>query len=122
MLALRFSREANGFFNRWALIRHRLILMLLLLLILQGLIVTNLFGIRLGVIWYRDKLRAKYALQTIEIQPDDALKALYSSPQQVREYARFSQEQRLTAFGESLNLLLLVRLGDPAPASEILPD
>lgn len=79
MLALRFSREVT--YSRAARVRYRLLLFAIIFLILQGLIITNIYGIRLGKMWYSEKLRAKYALQTIDIQPDNALKTLYPFPQ-----------------------------------------
>ncbi|MGQ9494577.1 MAG: hypothetical protein ACUVR2_12630 [Anaerolineae bacterium] len=94
----------------------------LMAIILVGLGASNIYGFQQGRALYASRLRAQYILQTYEIQPDEALTALFINPMFVRERAGFLQEQRLSAFREPINLLLLTQSGDSVPAGEILPD
>lgn len=94
----------------------------LLSLLIVGLVVTNLYGIRMGESLYVTRSGMKYALQTFEIQPDSVLKTLYPNPAALRERALFLKENRLSAFSEPVNMLLLTSSKKAIPVGEILPD
>lgn len=94
----------------------------LIAIMLMGLVASNIYGFQQGQALYANRWRARYILQTFETQPDEALTALFIDPAFVRERARFLQEQRLSAFREPVDLLLLTQSGDSVPAGEILPD
>jgi len=94
----------------------------LLSVLVIGLAITNLHGIRMGEVQRAARTRMKYVLQTFDVQPDGVLEALYPSPQAVREFAAFLKEHRLSVFREPVELLLLTRPGGNVPAGEIVPD
>jgi len=119
MLALRQKAKP---YRRLGHIWHYSLIFALLCIIIGGLIVTNIYGVRLGEMWYWAKIRAKYALQTIEIQPDDNLRELYPFPTRLREYVGFLREHQLSVFAEPINILLLPSTPAGVPAGEILPD
>jgi len=93
----------------------------LLSVLIIGLAVANLHGILVGEALRTGRLKMKYALQTFNTQPDDVLTTLYPSPQDVRERAEFLRGQRLSVFGEPVNVLLLTSSGEGMPVGEILP-
>ncbi len=102
---------------------HRLSpLSALIAIMLVGLTASNVYGFQKGQALHANRLRAQYILQTFEMQPDEALTALFINPAVVREHAEFLREQRLSAFREPVVLLLLSQSGDSIPAGEILPD
>ncbi len=91
-------------------------------IMLVGLTTSNVHGFKKGQALHANRLYAQYILQTFEMQPDEALTALFIDPAYVRERAEFLREQRLSAFREPVILLLLSQSGDNIPAGEILPD
>ena len=90
-------------------------------MILIGLVLTNLYGIRLGQAMYGAKLRMKYTLQTFEIQADGALKTLYAYPGSVRGRAVYLKDEKLSVFSEPITAVLPSSYDQGRPAGEILP-
>jgi hypothetical protein len=84
-----------------------------------GLTMTAFYGVRMGNRVYADRIRMKYALETIDVQPDDVVKRLYHNPKFAREQAAFLKAQGINIFGDPASLPSAV---GPSFANGALPD
>jgi len=91
-----------------------------LALLMPGLLAANVAGLHRANTWTTGLLQGKFLLQTFDRQADEAF-AGFSYGSEVREKAPFLRAERLVAFAEPQDLLLLVHWREGAMAGEILP-
>ncbi len=119
LLSRQGQEQAAGSHSNW--LGAKWLSYTLLPAILIGLVLTNLFGIKLGIIMYEAKLRMEYTLQPYELQSDSALATLYAYPSSVRIHATYLKDEQLNVFSEPVTVVLPSSYDQGRPAGEILP-
>jgi hypothetical protein len=86
-----------------------------------GLLAANLAGFEQTREWQRRQQRADFVLQTIEMQPDEAIAVLFGAPQvpQVRDAAAYLRATRLGPFRDAADVLMAPRWRDGLPTGAI---
>lgn len=84
-----------------------------------GLLAANVAGFHSVQAWRKDRLRMRYLLQTVDLQPDDALAGIFH--RSVREIAAYLRAANLGPFREPVDALVPPRLRDRAPTAEVTP-
>jgi hypothetical protein len=91
-----------------------------LALLIPGVAAADLRGLADARLWRNARLRDQFLLQTFDRQPD----AAFGGPDalsSVRRLAPYLRAERLAAFGEPQQLLLIARWDQPRAAGPILP-
>ena len=83
-----------------------------------GLIAANLAGLEQAQTWQRDRHRATYLLQTIEMQPDENVTSIFFVPQ-VRDAAAYLRATRLGPFRDAVDVLMAPRWREGLPTGAI---
>jgi hypothetical protein len=83
-----------------------------------GLIAANLAGLKQAQAWQRNRHRATYWLQTIEMQPDENLTSVYLVPQ-IRDAAAYLRAKRLGPFRGAVDVLMAPRWREGLPTGAI---
>lgn len=86
-----------------------------------GLVAANVFGAQQARVWQRNRHRADYLLQTIEMQPDENIASIFFVAQ-VRDAAAYLRAAHLGPFRETVDVLVPPRWREGQPTHPITPN